>query len=99
MESRGSMYPRAMLRRLPALAWSTFALGAMLGSLNGCREDFQCATGRESCECAQDGTCLEGLECRSDICVAPDAETSDSDAETDSSGGSEDTTEASGDGD
>ena len=39
----------------------------------GCRSDFDdgCELGSEGCACAEDATCLAGLSCMSDLCVAP----------------------------
>lgn len=50
-----------------------FALLAVLSPLAACGPSVQETPGEETSPC-NDGLCLEGLECRSDLCVDPDWE-------------------------
>jgi hypothetical protein len=56
---RHSFAPRWILPALVA--------AAMAGA--ACPAADECDVGGEGCPCTNDGTCLEGLACRSDVCV------------------------------
>lgn len=60
-------------RRAPLFA---FLLAPLLGLLSpACDDGSDCPAGHEGCVCAEDYSCLEGLECLSEYCVAPVGET------------------------